>query len=151
MNSKSQDQLFDDKGYLNIEVLETYRKEEDKLAYATMRMLYLFFQRGIDLNLDHNYLDVICNNLERVCGLIFSTEMIDLNRVPDRSLSRLLYFARKPELDFLLHTLRFYELLLCTFEEYEACFNIRYVSAKIEEAVALKTEEPTSPSATLTA
>ncbi len=65
-------------GSLTSEALETYRGEEDKLSYATMRFLFLFFQRGIDLDLDHNYLDLLSSNLEKMCSQIFSPQLVML-------------------------------------------------------------------------
>jgi hypothetical protein len=138
MVSRSNERLFEDKEFLASEVLETYRNEEDKMAYSTMRLLYLFFQRGIEIDLDHNYLDLLSNNLEQVCSLIFTPEMIDLQRVPDRSITRLLHFARIPELAYLVASFKFYEALFLAFEEYEVCFNIQYLIRKTEDAISRK-------------
>jgi hypothetical protein len=134
MVTKGSEQL----GLLTSEALQTYRDEEDKLSYATMRFLYLFFQRGIDLDLDHNYLDLLSSNLEKMCSLIFSPQMIDEQQVPDRNINRLLFFSRISELQYLSSTLKFYESLFCTFEEYEVCFNIQYILDKIEYTIAQK-------------
>ncbi|CAN5877730.1 hypothetical protein BH24BAC1_BH24BAC1_13360 [soil metagenome] len=138
MIRKSFDQLYEGNGALTTEALKTYREEEDKLSYATMRFLSLFFQRGIDLDLDHNYLDLLSNNLEKTCSLIFSPQMVNQQRVPDRAMTRLLFFSRLSELEYLQTSLEFYEALFCTFEEYEVCFNIRYILHKIETTIAQK-------------
>lgn len=140
MVTKSYEQLYNGKGSLTSEALETYRSEEDKLSYATMRFLYLFFQRGIDLDLDHNYLDLLSNNLEKMCLQIFSSQMVNQQRLPDRSITRLLFFSRVSELQYLMTTLKFYEDLFCTFEEYEVCFNIQYILTKIESSILQKAQ-----------
>lgn len=138
MVTRSYEPLFDDKGCLSTEVLDAYRREEDKLSYATMRLLYLFFQRGIDINLDHNYLDILSNTLERVSTLVFTPELITPPKSANRSITRLLYFARPSELEYLTTSLKFYETLFCAFEEYEVCYNIHFLINKMEQALLKK-------------
>ena len=137
--------LLEDQEYLTQTIIPLYQQEENKLNFAKMKLLHLFFENGIQQNYNIQYLETLCSLLETVCTGVFSYAHYR-NAAAEESLARLLHFALVADLEILSVNLRFYEVIFSTLEEYEVCANITYLHGKVLAEIARKmAQEPQVP------
>lgn len=125
-------QFFEDKGYLAGGVVQMYRTEEDKLLFARMRFLHLFFETGIKKKYDELYLEKLCLYLEGMCNLVFNTNLLCAEEQKTYSaINQLVFFALPKDLHEILLNLRFQELIFAELGEYEICSNISFTQKNV--------------------
>ncbi|MDB5263745.1 MAG: hypothetical protein JWQ14_3028 [Adhaeribacter sp.] len=139
--------LLEDQEYLTQSIIPLYQQEEDKLSFAKMKLLHLFFENGIEQQYNIQYLETLCSFLDSACSGLFSRSAYPASEAPAReAIARLLHFALLPDLEILSVNLRFYELIFSTLEEYEVCANITYLHRKVTAEINQKTaQEPQAP------
>lgn len=125
-----------DTTYLTNVLIPRYQEETDLPRFAHMRLLHQFFESGIHQNYHVQYLETLCTCLDQVMRAIFARA--PFGSQPD-AVDRLLHFALLNDLEDLLTSLRFYELIFSTLEEYEVCANIAYLQARVQAEIHRKT------------
>ena len=133
--------FFEDKGYLVGDVVQMYRTEDDKLLFARMRFLHLFFESGIKKNYDEQYLEKLCLYLDGMCRLVFNTNLLFTEEQKTyAAINQLVFFALPKDLHEILLNLRFQELIFAELEDYEICANISFAQRMVLNEIARKTE-----------
>jgi hypothetical protein len=120
-------QFLENKEQLTQNIVPLYQQEEDKLGFAKMKLLHLFFENGVQHNYNVEYLETLCSLLDQVCSKIFTYALLPSAAETPAYVNRLLHFALLPDLENLLVNLHFYEVIFSTLEEYEVCANIIYL------------------------
>jgi hypothetical protein len=69
---------------------------------------------------------------------VFASQPLARQGAPAATTDRLLHFALVNDLEDLLVSLRFYELIFSTLEEYEVCANIAYLQGKVQSEISRK-------------
>jgi len=138
--------LLDNKEYLEQNILPIYQQEEDKLGFAKMKLLHLFFENGIQHNYDVQYLETLCSLLDQVGTHIFSLSIYQTQLANQEAANRLVHFALPHDLENLSVNLHFYELIFSALETYEVCANITYLQEKVLAEITRKAaHEPQPP------
>lgn len=138
--------LLEDREYLAQTIIPLYQQEEDKLNFAKMKLLHLFFENGIQHKYNVQYLETLCSLLDQVCSGIFSYSLFPIHETNQEHVNRLLHFALRNDLENLSVNLHFYELVFAALEEYEVCVNIAYLQTKVAAELTRKTEQaPQTP------
>jgi hypothetical protein len=139
--------LLEDQEYLTQTIIPLYQQEEDKLNFARMKLLHLFFENGIQQQYNIQYLETLCALLDGVCSQVFSYQLYSPLAAPaPEQLTRLLHYTLLVDLEILSVNLRFYEVIFATLEEYEVCANITYLHEKVIGEINRKNaQEPQAP------
>lgn len=139
--------LLENQEYLTQTIIPLYQQEEDKLNFAKMKLLHLFFENGIQQKYNIQYLESLCALLETACSRIFSPSLYNsFDAAHNEYIARLLHFALLTDLKILSDNLRFYEVIFSTLEEYEVCANITYLHEKVISEINRKnTQEFQAP------
>jgi hypothetical protein len=147
MNIQDYRKLLADQEYLTQNIVSLYQQEEDKLNFAKMKLLHLFFENGIQQNYNIQYLETLCSLLDSACTRIFfPTVYSTYDAAAHEAIARLLHFALSADLEILSVNLRFYEVIFSTLEEYEVCANITYLHGKVTAEINRKAaQEPQAP------
>ena len=124
-----------DTTYLTNVLIPRYQEETDLPRFAHLRLLHQFFESGIHQNYHVQYLETLCTCLDQVMRAIFARAPVGSQ--PD-AVDRLLHFALLNELEDLLTSLRFYELIFSALEEYEVCANIAYLQVLVQAEIQRK-------------
>jgi hypothetical protein len=127
-----------DTTYLTNVLIPLYQEEKNLPHFAKMRLLHQFFESGIHQNYHVQYLETLCTYLDQVMTGVFAPEPVAQHPAGREAADRLLHFALLPDLEDLLVSLRFYELIFSTLEEYEVCVNIAYLQAKVRSEIQRK-------------
>lgn len=127
-----------DTTYLNNVLIPLYQEEKNLPHFAKMRLLHQFFESGIHQNYHVQYLETLCSCLDQVMTGIFNTEPAAQHPAYPELADRLLHFALANDLEDLLVSLRFYELVFSALEQYEVCANIAYLQAKVRAEINRK-------------
>jgi hypothetical protein len=127
-----------DTTYLTDVLIPLYQEETNLPQFAKMRLLHQFFESGIHQNYHVQYLETLCTYLDQVMTGVFAPA--PLSQYPDfaAAAGRLLHFALLPDLEDLLVSLRFYELIFSGLEQYEVCANIAYLQAQVRSEIQRK-------------
>jgi hypothetical protein len=127
-----------DTAYLTNVLIPLYQEEKNLPHFAKMRLLHQFFESGIHQNYHVQYLETLCTYLDLVMTDVFApAPAVQQPTYPD-SAKRLLHFALIHDLEDLLVSLRFYELIFSTLEEYEVCANIAYLQGQVRAEIGRK-------------
>ncbi|RDC65830.1 hypothetical protein [Adhaeribacter pallidiroseus] len=141
MTIQESKQFFEDKGYLVGDAVQMYRTEDDKLLFARMRFLHLFFESGIKKNYDEQYLEKLCLYLDSMCRLVFNYNLLyTTEQQTYNAINQLVFFALPKDLHEILLNLRFQELIFSELEEYEICANISFAQKCVVHEIARKAE-----------
>ena len=141
MTIQESKQFFEDKGYLVGDVVQLYRTEDDKLLFARMRFLHLFFESGIKKSYDEQYLEKLCLYLDAMCRLVFNNNLLfTAEQEQYTAIDQLVFFALPKDLHEILLNLRFQELIFAELEEYEICANISFAQKMVLNEIARKSE-----------
>jgi hypothetical protein len=76
------------------------------------------------------YLDRLCASLDQVLGAAFAPRPLTPQAL--QAVSQLLAQAKMADLEDLLDSLRFYELIFSGLEAYEVCANIAYLQGQVK-------------------
>lgn len=132
-------QFFEDQGHLVGDIVQMYRREDDPLLFARMRLLHLFFESGIKKNYDQHYLDKLCCYLDGMCRRVFTyTSLRAEDQTPYPELEQLLFFSLPNDLNEILLNLRFQELIFLELETYEVCHNLVFAQQRVALEIARK-------------
>jgi hypothetical protein len=127
-----------DTTYLNNVLIPLYQEEKNLPHFAKMRLLHQFFESGIHQNYHVQYLETLCSHLDQVMTGVFGPEPVAQHPAYPDLADRLLHFALLNDLEDLLVSLRFYELVFSALEQYEVCANIAYLQAKTRAEINRK-------------
>jgi hypothetical protein len=123
-----------DTSYLTNVLIPRYQEETNLPHFARMRLLHQFFESGIHQHYHVQYLETLCACLDQVMTGIFARAPFSSPEAVDR----LLHFALINDLEDLLTSLRFYELIFSALEEYEVCANIAYLQVQVQSEINRK-------------
>jgi len=137
-------ELLENQEYLTQTLIPLYQQEEDKLSFAKMKLLHLFFENGIQQKYNIQYLETLCSLLDTACPQLFSCSLYsNANAAVQENIARLLHFALPTDLEILSVNLRIYEVIFSALEEYEVCANIAYLHEKVLAEINRKTAQET--------
>lgn len=124
-----------DPAYVTTVLLPLYQQEENLPRFARMRLMHQFFQSGILRHYPELYLDRLCAGLDQVLGAAFAPR--PLSQLPQalQAIRQLLTLAKVTDLEDLLDSLRFYELIFSGLEAYEVCANIAYLQSQVKGVI----------------
>ena len=121
-----------DPAYVTTVLLPFYQQEENLPRFARLRLLHQFFASGIQRHYPEAYLERLCAGLDPVLQAIFSQQALSGQPAAVEAVSHLLAMARTADLQDLLDSLRFYELIFSGLEAYEVCANIAYLQTQVK-------------------
>jgi hypothetical protein len=127
-----------DTTYLTNVLIPRYQEETDLPQLTRLRLLHQFFESGIHQNYHVQYLETLCTCLDQVMTGIFARAPFGSQPISSGAVDRLLHFALLNDLEDLLTSLRFYELIFSALEEYEVCANIAYLQVLVQAEIQRK-------------
>jgi hypothetical protein len=127
-----------DTTYLTNVLIPLYQEEKNLPHFAKMRLLHQFFENGIHQNYHVQYLETLCTYLDQVMTDVFAPAPAVRQPAFPAAAQGLLHFALLPDLEDLLVSLRFYELIFSALEQYEVCANIAYLQAQVRAEISRK-------------
>jgi hypothetical protein len=127
-----------DTTYLTNVLIPLYQEEKNLPHFAKMRLLHQFFESGIHQNYHVHYLETLCSYLDQVMTDVFALAPVSQHPAFAQAAGRLLHVALLSDLEDLLTSLRFYELVFSGLEEYEVCANIAYLQPKVQAEIHRK-------------
>jgi hypothetical protein len=127
-----------DTTYLTNVLIPRYQAETNLPHFARLRLLHQFFESGIHQNYHMQYLETLCACLNQAMTGIFARAPFGSQSPCFEAVDRLLHFALSKDLEDLLTSLRFYELIFSALEEYEVCANIAYLQVQVQSEISRK-------------
>lgn len=127
-----------DTTYLTNVLIPLYQEESNLPQFARMRLLHQFFESGIHQNYHVQYLETLCASLDQVMTRIFTRQPFSHAPADKEAVDHLLHFALRNDLEDLMISLRFYELVFSALEEYEVCANIAYLQPRVQTEINRK-------------
>ncbi|MGV3505260.1 MAG: hypothetical protein ACO1O1_16235 [Adhaeribacter sp.] len=125
-----------DPAYVTAVLLPLYQQEENLPRFARMRLMHQFFQSGILRHYPEIYLDRLCAGLDQVLSAAFAPQPLSRQPAAGQAVSQLLSLAKEADLEDLLDSLRFYELIFSGLEAYEVCANIAYLQSQVKAVLS---------------
>lgn len=122
--------------YVTTVLLPFYQQEENLPQFARMRLLHQFFASGIQRHYPEAYLERLCAGLDQVLQAVFHPQALSRQPAALQAVRHLLAVARTADLEDLLDSLRFYELIFSGLEAYEVCANIAYLQTQVKGVVS---------------